>query len=78
MRISSSISSLYARHAAKQRVYQDIKNYSTTLNSLLRAVGDISVEFIDYNTIITWKAYLEETGKSSTTICGYLSTLKRF
>lgn len=54
-----------------------LKNYSTTLNSFMRAVGDISVEFIDFNTIITWKLYLEETGKSNTTICGYLSTLRK-
>lgn len=77
MRISQVFQACMQDMRLNNASIKTLKNYSTTLNSLLRAVGDISVEFIDYSTIINWKAYLEETGKSSTTICGYLSTLKK-
>lgn len=56
------------------------RNYVTALNSLLKATGDVPVEFVTHQTIIMWKMSMDKSGMQASTIktnlCKLRSVLK--
>ena len=53
-----------------------IKNYYWAVHSLTGAVGDIDINFLGVDHIISWKVRLREDGKSVTSINGMLSKIR--
>lgn len=53
------------------------KNYVTTLNSIVKACGDIPVELIDYDFVIRWKMFMDYQGMQTSTISANLSKFRQ-
>ena len=52
------------------------RNYLTTLNSFITAVGDIPIELLALEHITRWKMFLDAQGKAHSTMSAYLCHLR--
>lgn len=53
------------------------RNYTSTLNCMLKGCGDLPIELLDYDYVIRWKMYMDYEGMQSSTISGNLSKLRQ-
>jgi site-specific recombinase XerD len=53
------------------------RNYTSTLNCIVKGCGDIPVELIDYDYVIRWKMYMDYRGMQSSTISHNLTHLRQ-
>lgn len=52
------------------------RNYETCMNSMLKALGDIRVEFLSEDHIVQWRMYMERMGNQPSSISSNLSKLR--
>lgn len=52
------------------------RNYETCMNSMLKAIGDIRIEFLTEDQIVQWRMYMERMGNQPTSISSNLSRLR--
>jgi integrase/recombinase XerD len=53
------------------------KNYTSSLNCIVKGCGDIPVELIDYDFVIRWKMHMDYRGMQASTISHNLTHLRQ-
>lgn len=68
---------IFERIKLQHGAVKTTKNYQSTLNSFLRACGDVHIGLVNQNTIMRWKMDMEANGKQASTMKSELGKLRQ-